>query len=233
MFIGALQKNTLADFPGKVAAIVFLVNCNFRCKFCYNKELLSHQFFKKSRRELVGENDFFEFLEKNKKMLDGVVITGGEPTMSPGLVDFVRKIKALNFAVKLDTNGSRPAVLKKLLSESLLDYIAMDLKAPLEKYYTITQSHVPQKTLLESISAISSSNVPHEFRTTLYSKLTKDDLLEMALLIPKEKWFLQQFEPKKAFDKASRRLKPMKLSEVKLIVGEIRPAVDVKIRGID
>ena len=231
MFIGALQKSSLSDFPSKVACIVFLVNCNFRCKFCYNKELLSYQWFKKSKRELVDEKDFFAFLEKNKKMLDGVVITGGEPTMSPGLIDFICKIKALGFLVKLDTNGTHPLILKKLLSESLVDYVAMDLKAPLDKYSQITQARVNVEKLLDSISLLRASDIPHEFRTTLYPKLTKDDLPVMARLIPKEKWFLQQFQPKKALDVKSRRLKPMKLGEIKAVVAELRPGVDVKIRG--
>jgi len=207
------------------------VNCNFRCKFCYNKELLSYQWFKKSKRELVDEKDFFAFLEKNKKMLDGVVITGGEPTMSPGLIDFICKIKALGFLVKLDTNGTHPLILKKLLSESLVDYVAMDLKAPLDKYSQITQARVNVEKLLDSISLLRASDIPHEFRTTLYPKLTKDDLPVMARLIPKEKWFLQQFQPKKALDVKSRRLKPMKLGEIKAVVAELRPGVDVKIRG--
>jgi len=233
VFIGSLQKTTLTDFPGLVACIAFLVNCNFRCKFCYNKELLSHTYFKKSKRELLQESDFFAFLEKNKKMLDGVVITGGEPTLSPGLIPFIKKIKSFGFKVKLDTNGSRPEILKKLLMDGLLDYVAMDLKAPLSKYYSITQVNTPSVKLLESISLLSSSKIPHEFRTTLFPKLTKDDLFEMARLIPNEVWFLQIFQPKKALDVKSRSLKPLKLSEVKSVVKEIGSAVNVSIRGFD
>lgn len=233
MFIGALQKTTLTDFPGKVACIAFLVNCNFRCKFCYNKELLSHQNFKKSKRELVEEKDFFEFLDKNRKMLDGVVITGGEPTMTPGLIPFIRKIKSLGFKVKLDTNGTDPKTLNSLLKDSLLDYIAMDVKAPLEKYSLITQKRVDPKVILESISILTSSAIPHEFRTTLYPKLTKEDLLEMSLLIPDEVWYLQPFQPKKALDSKSRRLKPMKLSQIKSAINELGTTVKVSIRGVD
>lgn len=117
VFIGGLQELTLTDFPDKVACIVFLVNCNFKCKFCYNKELTSTSFFKKSKRKLIPDNDFFLFLDSKKKMLDGVVITGGEPTLSPGLVEFVKKIKQKGFLVKLDTNGSNPVVLEKLLKK--------------------------------------------------------------------------------------------------------------------
>ncbi len=231
MFIGALQKTTLTDFPGKVACIVFLVNCNFKCKFCYNKELTAYKYFKKSKRELVEEKDFFAFLENKRKMLDGVVITGGEPTMSPGLHNFVKKIKALGFAVKLDTNGTNPAIVKTLISEKLLDYIAMDIKAPPAKYFEITQSKIPFERILESVDLIRASGVAHEFRTTLYPKLDSKDLIEISHYIPKEKWFLQHFQPKQALDNNSRKLKPMKNEEIRKAVEEIREKVDVVIRG--
>ena len=230
MFIGSLQKTTLTDFPGKVACIVFLVNCNFKCKFCYNKELTSHKFFKKGKRELVDEKDFFAFLESKKKMLDGVVITGGEPTVSPGLHNFIKKIKSLGFAVKLDTNGSNPHILKKLLSENLLDYIAMDIKAPFARYHEITQSKVLVEYISESISLMRASPLPHEFRTTLCPQLKVEDLREIARLIPKEKWFLQSFQPKQALDVKSRKLKTLKYAEVKDFIEETKGSVKVSLR---
>jgi pyruvate formate lyase activating enzyme len=230
MFIGALQKTTLVDFPGRVACIVFLVNCNFKCKFCYNKELTSHKFFKKSKRELVEEKDFFSFLESKRKLLDGVVITGGEPAVSPGLHNFIKKIKSLGFAVKLDTNGTHPNLLKKLIAENLLDYIAMDVKAPPEKHHLITQSRIHFQPVLESIDLVRVSGVPHEFRTTLYPVLTKHDLVELSHFLKGEKWFLQNFQPKNALDPASRKLKPMKLQEIRDAIEEIKPNVDVILR---
>jgi pyruvate formate lyase activating enzyme len=231
MFIGALQKTTLTDFPGYVACIVFLVNCNFKCKFCYNKELTSHKYFKKSKRELIEVKDFFAFLDSKKKMLDGVVITGGEPTVSPGLYDFIKKIKELGFKVKLDTNGTNPNILKKLFSENLIDYVAMDFKAPVGKFHEITQSSIPFETILDSVSLLKASGVPHEFRTTLYPKLTREDLIEISHFILKEKWFWQLFQSKTALDPKSRKLKSMKLSELKKIAEEIKPNVDITIRG--
>jgi pyruvate formate lyase activating enzyme len=230
VFIGALQKTTLTDFPGKVACIVFLVNCNFKCKFCYNKELTSHKFFKKSKRELVEENYFFDYLESKKKMLDGVVITGGEPTVTPGLHNFIKKIKSKGFAVKLDTNGTNPQILKKLFSENLLDYVAMDVKAPFSKYQEITQSKIAPEVLLESIDLIRASGVAHEFRTTLYPKLTKSDLLEISHLIPKEKWLLQQFQPAQSLDPKIRKQKALKLSEIKEFISEVKNEVKVSLR---
>ena len=231
MFIGALQKTTLTDFPGKVACIVFLVNCNFKCKFCYSKELTSHRYFKKSKRELIEEKDFFAFLGSKKKMLDGVVITGGEPTVSPGLHNFIKKIKELGFKVKLDTNGTNPDILKKLFSEKLVDYVAMDFKAPVGKFHEITQSSIPFETILDSVSLLKASGIPHEFRTTLYPKLTKEDLLEMSHFLKGEKWFWQLFQGKNALDIKSRKLKSMKLSELKEIAKEIKSYIDVSIRG--
>lgn len=231
MFIGALQKTTLTDFPNKIACIVFLVNCNFKCKFCYNKELTSHKYFKKSKRELIEEKDFFAFLDSKKKMLDGVVITGGEPTVSPGLYEFIKKIKSLGFKVKLDTNGTNPKILRKLFSESLVDYVAMDFKAPVGKFHEITQSSIPFETILDSVSLLKASGVPHEFRTTLYPKLTKEDLIEISHFLKGEKWFWQLFQGKTALDPKARKLKSMKLSEIKAIAAEIKPNVDVVIRG--
>ncbi|MCX6803853.1 MAG: anaerobic ribonucleoside-triphosphate reductase activating protein [Candidatus Diapherotrites archaeon] len=233
MFIGALQKTTLVDFPNKVACIVFLVNCNFKCKFCYNRELTSHKFFKKSKRELIDEKDFFNFIESKKKMLDGVVITGGEPTLSPGLTSFLRKIKSLGFAIKLDTNGTNPGILKKLFAERLVDYVAMDFKAPFEKYPKITQSEISSEKILGSIDLIKTSGVAHEFRTTLYPLLTINDLLEMAKVLKGEKWFLQNFQPENALEVKSRRLKPMKVSQIKEFIKEVKPLVNVSLRGED
>ena len=230
MFIGSLQKTTLTDFPKKVACIVFLVNCNFKCKYCYNKELTSHRFFKKSKRELVEEKDFFNYIESKKKMLDGVVITGGEPTVSPGLHDFIKKIKSKGLAVKLDTNGTNPQVIKKLLSENLLDYIAMDFKAPASLYDEITQSKVPFEKIIESVELVRVSGIPHEFRTTLYPKLSKENLKEISHYLKGEKWLLQQFQPRQALDLKSRKLKPMKLKEIKEFIAETKDSVNVELR---
>jgi pyruvate formate lyase activating enzyme len=164
-------------------------------------------------------------------MLDGVVITGGEPTMSPGLHNFIKKIKSLGFAVKLDTNGTHPNLLRKLIAENLLDYIAVDLKAPPEKHHQITQSRIHFSPVLESIDLVKVSNVPHEFRTTLFPLLTAHDLIEMSHFIKKENWFWQQFQPRQALDVKSRKLKPLKLSEINKIADEIKPFVNVIIRG--
>ncbi len=230
MFIGGLEKTTLTDFPNKVACIVFLVNCNFKCPYCYNKELTAYKFFKKSKRKLIPEEEFFSFLEKNKKMLDGVVITGGEPTCSPGLIPFIKKIRSFGFAIKFDSNGSNPEILKKIINQNLVDYIAMDLKAPLKKYKEITRSQVSQKNISESLSLIINSKIPHEFRTTLYPKLSLDDFKEMSLLIPKEKWFLQEMNPKNAYEASVRKMKSMKKQKIKEIINSLKNEVNISLR---
>ena len=221
---------TLSDFPGKVACIVFLVNCNFKCRYCYNAELTSFSRFKKGKRHLVPEKEIFDFLSAQRKMLDGVVITGGEPTMSPGLIPFMKKIKSLGFAIKLDTNGTRPETLRKILHAELADYVAMDLKAPLGNYREITQSRVDPHNILESAMLLIDSKVPHEFRTTLYPRLTKEDMVGIASIIPGQRLLLQHFQSKKVLDPKSRRLKPMTNAKVKEIVSAIGKTVSVELR---
>ena len=131
--IGGVQKTSLVDFPHRVAAVVFTQGCNFRCGYCHNPLLLP-----KSNSELDSESftkeKFFAFLKTRIGKLDGIVITGGEPTLQSGLYDFIKEIKQMGFDIKLDTNGTNPKIVEKLLSDNLLDYIAMDIKAPLEKY---------------------------------------------------------------------------------------------------
>ncbi len=221
MLLAGLEKTTLSDFPGRIACIVFLVNCNFKCIYCHNKELTSFKFFKKSGRKLIPEEDFFSFLDKKKKMLDGVVITGGEPTCSPGLIPFLKKIKKKGFEIKLDTNGSNPRLLEEIIRKNLVDYIAMDLKAPLKKYSKLIRSKISKKRLKESIEILKASKIPHEFRTTLYPKLLIKDFEEMSLLIPGEKWFLQEFIPKNAFEPSVRRMKPFPEKKLEKILKKL------------
>ena len=128
MRIGGLQKSSLIDYPGKICAIVFTIGCNFRCPYCHNPELVDET------AEELSQDEFFAFLEKRIGKLDAVTITGGEPTLHNDLVPFIIKIKELGFLVKLDSNGTHPDVLAQLISEKSVDYIAMDIKAPLQKY---------------------------------------------------------------------------------------------------
>src|SRR3989339_39398 len=125
MIIAGLQKTTLIDYPGKVACTVFLAGCNFRCPWCYSPELVLSEEIRKLSK--ISRKDFFKFLKSRKGLLDGVVICGGEPTINKDLPDFIKQIKKLGYLVKLDTNGSNPEILKKLIKQKLIDYVAMDV----------------------------------------------------------------------------------------------------------
>ena len=167
MTISGLQKMTLLDFPGKVACTVFLHGCNYRCPFCHNAELLEGK-----PEPLMDVGEFLTFLKKRVGLLDGVCISGGEPTLSAGLKDLMRQIKAMGYAVKLDTNGSRPGVLKALVAEGLVDYVAMDIKNCPDRYAsTCGLSKVDLSAIEESVLFLMSGAVESEFRTTVVDPL--------------------------------------------------------------
>ena len=163
MNIAGLQKMTLLDFPGKVACTVFFQGCNFRCPFCHNSDLLPGQ-----GQPLMDDQELLSFLQKRKGLLDGVCITGGEPTLQPQLLSLMRSIKALGYAIKLDTNGSHPQVLRQLVEAGVVDYVAMDIKNSREEYPKtagIKESLLP--AVEESIRYLLSGVVDYEFRTTV------------------------------------------------------------------
>ena len=161
--IAGLQKMTLLDYPGKVACTVFLQGCNYACPFCHNSPLLPFE-----AQPCMEEDALIAFLEKRKGILDGVCITGGEPTLQPGLERLLRRIKALGYAVKLDTNGSRPAVLRRLAGEGLLDYVAMDVKNSPSRYgQTVGVPGLNLAPVEESLAFLIGGEVPYELRTTL------------------------------------------------------------------
>lgn len=191
MLIGGLQKTSLLDYPDKVAAIIFTAGCNFRCGFCYNSHLVT----KIDNKKLLPEKEIFDFLSSRKNKLDAVVITGGEPTLHNDLPEFIKKIKELGLLIKLDTNGTNPNMLKKLINEKLVDYIAMDIKAPLPKYNKVVNVKVSPASIKKSIKLIMESGLPYEFRSTILPGLhSANDLIEMSQLIAgAEKYFLQKF----------------------------------------
>ena len=199
MKIGGLNKFSLSDYPGKVAAVVFTQGCNFRCPFCHNGSLIPGNVPGSS---LIPEEKVFEFLQDRGRQLDGVVVTGGEPTIQPDLTEFIHRIIAMDLLVKLDTNGSRPEVLHKLLKEKLMDYIAMDIKAPLGIYDRLTGVQTPISRIKESIELIARSGIAHEFRTTVVKLLlSPQDLLSIRKLIPPGSTHrLQKFRPEHALD---------------------------------
>ena len=158
MRIGGLQKTSVLDFPDKLSAVVFTQGCNFLCPYCHNPDLVLY------RREALASTEVIAFLAKRRKVLEGVVISGGEPTLHEGLFNFCAALKSLGYAVKLDTNGSRPEVLRQLLQADLLDYVAMDVKANPKQYPTTLCSQGVGKEVPHSMALLEESRVPHEFR---------------------------------------------------------------------
>lgn len=213
MKIGGLNTLSLSDYTGKVAAIVFLQGCNFKCPFCHNGTLIPDYV---SCDLLIPEEHFFEFLRYRSNQLDSVVVSGGEPTIHTELPDFLRRIKDIGYAVKLDTNGSRPEMIKTVLGNKLVDYIAMDIKAPLDKYEKlIGRSFVPNGTegIKESITIIAKSGIDHEFRTTaVEALLSPEDMRKIRQLVPAgSRYSLQKFCPEHAFDLKLRKKSNMYL----------------------
>ncbi|MFA7087758.1 MAG: anaerobic ribonucleoside-triphosphate reductase activating protein [Patescibacteria group bacterium] len=202
MIIGGLEKLTLLDYPEHLAAIIFTQGCNFRCRYCYNPMLvwpdggLDGKNKKEKGFPIIDQKDLFLFLENRIGRLDGVVITGGEPTLHHDLPDFIKKIKSLGYLVKLDSNGTNPDMLEKLINEKLIDYIAMDLKAPLEKYESVVGAAVNCNNIKKSVKIIMNSGLPYEFRTTVVpGLLIEDDFVDMGKIIKgAKKWYLQKFK---------------------------------------
>ena len=209
MEIGGLEKSTLIDYPGRIAATVFLLGCNFRCPFCYSSELVLPE--KMAEQPKIAEKAFFDFLKERQGLLEGVVICGGEPTIHKDLPDFIKRIKGLGFLVKLDTNGSNPEMLRELMQDGLVDYVAMDIKAPLgAKYDLATGVKVDLDKIKESIEIIKGSGVDYEFRSTIVPSIhTKEDVIQMAKDIsPAKKYYLQNFRGEKTIDPRFEEIKP-------------------------
>lgn len=192
MKIGGLVKFTLIDFPGRPAAIVFTQGCNFRCRYCHNPELVYPHLFAPS----MPEEEIWTFLKRRQGTLEGVVISGGEPTLQEDLVRFMSELKALGYKTKLDTNGTRPEVLRELIDKKLIDFIAMDLKAPFEKYVDITGVEANSTVLQQSMDLIRQSGLEYQFRTT-YDKevLTDDDIASLSRLTQGENYKVQECLP--------------------------------------
>lgn len=194
--IAGLQKMTLLDFPGKVACTVFLAGCNYRCPFCHNSEL-----FMGKVEPFMTDEEFFAFLEKRQGLLEGVCVSGGEPTLYPGIVGFMERIKSLGFSVKLDTNGTKPEILKELVEKKLVDYVAVDVKNGPSYYETTVGCEPKLPEVEESFRFLLEGNVPYEMRTTLVAQLHNEESIHdmgkwLSNLVPGKKpaqLFLQTF----------------------------------------
>ncbi len=219
MFLGGYQKLTLIDFPGHLAATVFTVGCNFRCPFCHNPELVSNI----NRISNGLEKEFFEFLKKRKGKIEGVCITGGEPTLQPDLLEFMKKIRTLGFLVKLDTNGARPDVLKKIIDQKLVDYIAMDIKNQPKKYNATTGTKSDIDRIKLSVNLITQSKIPYEFRTTVVPGIhSEKDFLEIAKWIGgAQNYYLQEYREDIVLDKNIKKKtkgKKIDLEKIKILI---------------
>lgn len=178
MHIAGFVKTSFVDYPGKIASVVFTQGCNLKCSYCHNVSLIDPD----NTANGILPEEIFEWLAKRKGMIDAVVISGGEPTLQTNLHVFIRELKAMNLLVKLDTNGTNPDSLGRLIDEGLVDFIAMDLKAPLSKYERITgTSSLELLSIRESVDVIKNSGLAHEFRTTLCSELDAEDIAKIIL----------------------------------------------------
>lgn len=190
MKIGGFQKFSLLDYPGQLAAIVFTQGCNFRCPYCHNPALVDPERF----GHVLNTEAVLRFLYRRRKKLGAVVLTGGEPTLQDDLLPFLKLLKAMRFKVKLDTNGSIPEVLQQIADAGLVDYYAMDVKAPLPLYKLVTNSLIEDNSIIASMEIVRKAGVTYEFRNTYFDALlSSNDLAAMqSLLKPGDKFIVQE-----------------------------------------
>lgn len=197
MAFGGIQKNSLIDYPGKISCVLFLSGCNFTCPYCHNPDLVRN-----TSPVLLEETEVYRFLEGRRTFLDGVVISGGEPTIYPGLKSLLKKIKEIGYPVKLDTNGSNPSEIKKLIDEGLVDYIAMDIKTDPALYFFFVKYGCEPVDILSSINIIINSGIDFEFRTTCVRPFISRPVIEKISRIIKgaKLYALQHFQNKNVLD---------------------------------
>lgn len=188
MIIAGMQKNSFVDYPGRISAVLFTPGCNMDCFYCHNRTLLDSS----SNHEMYSCETVLKFLKERKKFLDGLVISGGEPTLQRGLESFIREVKELGYPVKLDTNGTSPHVLESLVEKGLLDYVAMDVKAPIKRYSEICGVPVDIKAIEASIHLLLQGKIAYEFRTTVAPQLREEDILDIAMMIKGARLYVLQ-----------------------------------------
>lgn len=245
MIIKGLQKTTLLDYPGKVACTIFFFGCNFRCPFCHNKELILEK--ESQKIKTYTEREILEFLEKRKGKLEAICLTGGEPTLNENLPEFIKRIKALGYLIKLDTNGVNPEMVENLIKDQLIDYVALDYKGPMEDYKKYINKSNKTNNLIRqvkrTIEILLKNKVSFELRTTVVPTLhNKEDLLEMVkdlkeLLttsyLLRVTWYLQQFRPKNCLEPKFDKIKPYDKQWFEEILKEIKNYLpNTKLRGI-
>lgn len=233
MLVSAVQKLTLLDYPNHTACIVFTPGCNFRCGYCHNPEFVLPEMIAEIKNSFIDEETFFAFLETRKGKIDGVVVTGGEPTMMGDLPVFLQKIQDAGFLIKLDTNGNNPRVLEKILDQKLVDYVAMDVKTSLGEYKKLVGERASETNLARSIELIKTQTPDYEFRSTLIKEIhTPEILASMAeLLRGSKKLFLQNFRPSTTLNPLFSTFHPFSESEMSDIMKMFQETVStVEIR---
>lgn len=213
-------KTSLIEWPGKISSVIFVPGCNWRCPFCHNADLVDPKRIKKLPQ--IAEKEILTDLKKRKKWIDGVVVTGGEPTLQPGLPAFLQKCRTLGFVTMLETNGSKPTMIRKLFDLRLLDYLTMDIKGPLKE------------EIKKSLKIILKSGVPFELRTTVVPTIHDRQVLEeMAKQLPKQStWFLQDFQPKNCLNPKFEKIKPYTKIEMKRLLRVVKKVIpQARLRG--
>lgn len=234
MIISGVQKFTLLDFPEKIACIIFTGGCNYRCGFCHNPEFVLPEELAKISKNFISEEAVLNFLKERRGLLQGVVITGGEPTIMPDLEAFIVKVRALGFAVKLDSNGNRPEVLRTLIEKKLVDYIAMDFKTSLDEYQKLVGSGAKAENILESINLLKEGKIEYEFRSTLIREIHTPEILEAMseTLDSAKRLYLQTFRNGITLDPSFRGFHPFSSDEMESIADLFRKNVEtVLVRG--
>lgn len=233
MKIAGFQRTTLLDWDGNVACTIYLAGCDFRCPYCHNKEIVDDP----DKAEEMDDEKIFNYIKENRDFLDGVVVSGGEPTINPDLVELFKKIKALGLNIKLDTNGNSPLVLEDLIGAGYLSKISMDIKSSItkEKYSAAAGTDINPENIKKSIKLIMDSGLDYEFRTTLAPVLVKPEDVEAICKEIKgaKQYTLQQFRPKICLDERLQALDPYKDSIVLEMAETAKKYVkNVRIKGI-
>ena len=235
MKIAYILKQSLIEYPGKISAVIFIAGCNFRCPFCYVPHLVLPERIKEN--ECVSEKEIFSVLKERKGFLDAVALTGGEPTIHPELPEFVQKIKDLGYLVELETNGTNFEMLKKLVDEKLIDYVAIDIKHKFEfdKWYEITGKVLTPElfeNIKKSINFLLEGKIDYEFRTTFIKEFhKKEDIIEICKKIKKARvYYLQTFEKTESKTISGKDFTPFSEKEIKEILEEGKKYTNIKPR---
>lgn len=230
MIIKGLQKLSLIDYPAHTCCVIFTAGCNFRCSFCSNRDLVLNP----EKLPTIPLEEFYQFLKDQKQWLDAVCICGGEPTIHQDLSEHIQRMRELGYKIKLDTNGTNPAMVEKLINDKLLDYIAMDIKSPLHKYEQVVNVPVDLEKIAQMVTLLLQNRVAYEFRTTAVPTLIDEHDFELIgkWIKGAERYFIQQFSNKSCLKRALEQLGPFSLEKLERFKAIMQPYVTyVEIRA--